>query len=355
MGILGWFGRDRARHAQRGRRSLVPRVEGVERRALLSTATITQTLTLAPTPTNFGYNSGTPAQPLAPPLELFNPALGTLLDVRVSGSANVTSQIKAENLGPSPTTITAGINGTGDPSATNATFEVDGLNMTLTGSGALSSSASVAAYDGNTDYSGPSGVTFPPLVVANSINPAPLTDTASLAFYTASANRTSITPTMSAQALATATAPGGNLSTSVQTTAGATITVSYDYTPGAATIARYGVHAQRTSLVVSLTQAVAATDAQNVNNYQVITPGRDRRFGTGDDVVDPINVANYNAATNTVTLIPVMNLNIHQPYELIISYPGQTPTVIPFNHRNLAGFNYHGGKFFQVVDGHVVR
>jgi hypothetical protein len=328
----------------------------MEERALLTTATITQTLTLAATPTNFGYNTGTPAQALGPALALFNPSLGTLLDVRVTGNANLTSQIKAENTSTSSgTTITAQVKGTGSPSSSDATFEVDGLNFTLTGAGAPTNSATVSAFDGNLDFQPPSGVTFPPLVVSDSVNQT-FTDAPALAFYTASSSRTTVTPTMSAQAFASASAPAGNLSTSVLTTAGATITVSYDYTPGPPTVKRFGVHMQRTSLVVAFTTPVTATDAQNVNNYKILTSGVDRRFGTADDVVIPINVANYNATANSVTLIPVINLNIHQPYELVYQFPGQTaPTVVPFNHRNLAGFNYHGGKFFAVVGGRVVR
>ncbi|MDR3635050.1 MAG: choice-of-anchor E domain-containing protein [Isosphaeraceae bacterium] len=310
---------------------------------LATVLTATQTLTLGSTFTNF---TGTP---LSPSLTLFNPAAGTLVGVLVTETGTLTSQLKAENISTSSgTTITGQV---------QDSFSLSGLNVTLPGSGTKSTpSFTATAYDGITDYAGTSGVTFAPLVVTSSISPALMTDTASLAFYTASAGRTTLTTTMSAQAITTFSAPGGNLQTSVQTTATGTITVTYEYIPGATTVARYGVHNQRTSLVVTLGEQVSAADAQTVSNYKIIAAGRDRRFGTRDDVVIPINSAAYNATTNAVTLVPATNLNIHQPYELVIQFPSDTtPTVIPFNHSNLAGFNYHGGQFFAVVDGHVVR
>jgi len=367
MGILAFVGLRKSHRARRAgdkrrasdkrRRAVAPRVEGMEQRALLATtATITQTLTLPATHTNFGYSTGNPAQALSPALNLFNPALGTLVDVRVTGNANLTSQIKAENTSTSSgTTITATVKGIGNPSSTDATFQVDGLNFTLTGAGGPTNTATVGPFDGTIDFQPPSGVTFPPLVVTNTVNQT-FTDAASLSFYTASASRTTVSPTMSAQAFASASAPTGNLATSVETTAGATLTISYDYIPGPASIARFGVHKNPTSLVVTFNTPVTATDAQNVNNYAILTSGRDRRFGTRDDVVIPINAAIFNTTTNAVTLIPAISLDIHQPYQLVYQFTGQTtPTVIPFNRRNLAGFNYHGGRFFAVVGGRVVR
>ena len=60
-----------------------------------------------------------------------------------------------------------------------------------------------------------------------------LTDPASLQFFTASANRTSITPTITANGFASASAANGNNSTTATTSASATITVSYTYIPAA--------------------------------------------------------------------------------------------------------------------------
>ena len=344
MGILRLLGLSRSTRTQpikrRTQRGWRPAVEGMEPRALLATiATITQTATLPSTPTNF---TGTP---LAPSIALFNPALGTLVDVRVTETANLSTQITATNTSRSSgTTVTGHV---------QDNYTVTGLNVTLSQSQPLTTQSATLGPVGGTQ---PTSVTFPALVSTQTITPAPMTDAASLAFYTATAGQTTVTPAMSASASASITEVGGNATFSAMTTATATVTVSYDYIPGPPGIARFGVHMQPTSLVVTFNQPLTAADAQNVNNYQIIAAGRDRRFGTRDDVVIPINAANFNATTNAVTLIPAMNLNIYQPYELVFQFPNQsTPTVVPFNHRNLAGFNYHGGRFFAVVGGRVVR
>lgn len=315
------------------------------RTLLTTTATMTQTLTLAPTATNLV------GQPLSPSLQLFNPSLGTLVSVTVTEAAAVSTVITATN-----TSTSSGTTFTGQA---QDSYELDGLNVLLTNSQTLTTQpATLGAAGGST----PSSVTFPALVSTDSISPAPMTDTADLDFYMATATQSAITPTLTASAQVTGSGVGGNANYSGTSAAEATVTVSYQYIPNPGTgptVARYGVHEQATSLVLAFNQALTATELTEVQDpsyYKIITPGNDHRFGTRDDVVIPINAANYDATTNAVTLVPAMNLNIHQPYELEFQFTDQsTPTVIRFNHSNLAGFNYHGGRFFAVVDGRVVR
>ncbi len=373
MNALGWLARWGFRKASRTARTSVrpktaaaPQLEPLEGKLLLTTLqTLTEpALVLAPKLTNFGFNSGLPPANLSPSLPLFNPALGTLVDVRVTVNASVTGTIQSQNRSASSGTTITGILQGSEIANTPALLEVDGLNEPFTASGIKTTTPfSASAYTGSPtappSFVPPSGVTFPPLTL--STNPTTLTfnDPATLAFYTASASRSSVTATMSTMAFAFASAPAGNLVTNAVTSGQANVSVSYDYMPALPVpikVLRIGVHRQKTQVIVLLSGSIDPATAQNTANYHIISPGPDRIFGNGDDVNIPIASATYNARNNAVTLIPVVNLNIHKPYELVVQYPGQaTPTVIPFNHTSLIGFNYHGGRFFNVVNGHVIK
>ena len=73
-----------------------------------------------------------------------------------------------------------------------------------------------------------------------------------------------------------------------------------------------GVQVVRVKVKKTRTQAIAvgfgrsinAGSATNLGNYRLIGAGRDRKFGTRDDVRLNLASASYNAATNTVTLSP---------------------------------------------------
>src|SRR5271166_2813668 len=268
-------------HAQRSRRT-IPSLESLEAIALLSTvsavvrlhdsghhllatkhmspggssssdmaATSTsvtlpaQTVSLGSTLTNFTN------LPLSPALNLFDPSLGTLISVAVSHSATLQGNVTSTNRSTSSSTvITASLSGS---------YSIDGLNEPISQPTRTVSSQPVAAgvFGSATDT-----VTFPTLFLTDSPSiPMTFTDPTSLAFFTASSGRATITPTMTAMATATANAPNGNLSTTTQTSASATVTVRYTYLPPTppptpmcptpVSIGRIGLHHQKTLLILT--------------------------------------------------------------------------------------------------------
>jgi len=280
--------------------------------------------------------------PLSPVLNLFNPSLGTLLSVEVSHSATIQSTITSQNLSTSsPTVITATLSGS---------YQIDGLNQPISQpTKTLSSQPMPAGVFG----SGTDTVTFPPLVLTDS-STTTFTDPTSLAFFTTSSGRSAITLTMNATAATAASAPNGNLLTTAQSSALATVTVSYTYLPVCPTVAgigRIGVHHQRTELIVTFDGPVDPTKAENPGEYSVIT-----RAGK----TIPIKSAAYNPATNSVTLIPARRLNVHLHFRLSLVLPcpnevtGGT-VVIPFGgKRSLIGFHNHRGEFVSVQNGRII-
>src|SRR5271166_5071993 len=370
-------------HAQRSRRT-IPSLESLEAIALLSTgsavvrlhdlghhllatkhmspggssssdmaATSTpvtlpaQTLSLGSTLTNFTN------LPLSPALNLFDPSLGTLISVAVSHSATLQGNVTSTNRSTSsPTLITASLSGS---------YSIDGLNEPISQPTRTVSSQPVAAgvFGSATDT-----VTFPPLFLTDSSSMT-FTDPTSLAFFTASSGRATITPAMTATATASASAPNGNLSTTAVTSASATtVTVSYTYIPTTPTppptpmcptpvsIGRIGLHHQKTLLILTFSGSVNPTLAEDTSNYSVITRGG-RRIA--------IVSATFNPTTNSVTLQPARRLNVHLHFQLSVKLPcpnaeSATPVLIPFGGRSsLIGFHNHRGQFVPVHGGRTVR
>ncbi len=155
-----------------------------------------QTVSLASTLTNFAN------EPLSPALNLFNPSLGTLLSVTVIHSAALTSTITSQNLSTtSGTVITASLAGS---------YQINGLNQAISQPTRSVSSAPTSA---GVFGSGTDTVNFPPLQLSDS-GTSMFSDPASLAFFTASAGRSTVTPTMTANASSSASAPTATCSRS---------------------------------------------------------------------------------------------------------------------------------------------
>ena len=304
--------------------------------------TPTQTVSLGTTLTNFTN------VPLAPDVNLFNPSLGTLLSVTVGHTATITSNITSQNLSPSsPTTITASLSGS---------YQIDGLNQPISQptKTVTSQPIGVGVFGSANDTA-----TFPPIVIPDS-STTTFTDASSLAFFTASANRSAIGLTMNATAVATANAPNGNLLTTTNTSASSSVTVSYTYLPTppppptpcptVVSVGRIGVHHQRTELVVTFSGTVDAAKADNPANYFVTN-------ASGNKI--PIVSASFDPATNAVTLLPVHWLNVHLRYNLSLVVPcanEQTPqtVVISFGTKwDLIGFHNKRGGFVSVNNGKV--
>ena len=147
-------------------------------------STAPQTLTLSSTRTPFTDRGFDPSS-----FNLFDPSLGTLTSVTVSHSASLNSNLIAENPAPIPIAITASINGS---------YQIKGLLQPITNSGSSSTGPIlVAAND-------PLNPTANDLPVSLTVSDPPitqiLTSAADLQFFTASAGRTTVSPTVSATA-----------------------------------------------------------------------------------------------------------------------------------------------------------
>ncbi len=149
----------------------------------------------------------------------FDPSLGTLTSIDVVHTATITSSLKAESLDSDPTTVTGTVSGT----------------LTLTGPGGKTFSVTpnvavgsfdAAAYDGVSDFAGPSGHDFGEHTATDSTTTT-ITDAATLAVYTGTG---SVSFTEKAAA-SSHTTGGGNVLNQVNTTAGGQVVVTYHYVP----------------------------------------------------------------------------------------------------------------------------
>jgi hypothetical protein len=117
-----------------------------------------------------------------------------------------------------------------------------------------------------------------------------------------------------------------------------------------ADIGRIGIHHQQTQLIVTFSGVVNSTLAENSNNYSVITK-------TGQRI--RVKSATYNPATNSVTLIPAVRLNMHLRFLLSVMLPCApgTPShtvLVPFGGKmSLIGFHNKRGEFVVVHHAHI--
>ena len=101
---------------------------------------------------------------------------------------------------------------------------------------------------------------------------------------------------------------------------------------------RYGFHAQPTYLLLNFNGPLNPTSAQNPSNYQILGPG-----GHRITVVSAI----YDPATQTVTLVPAVQLNIQWKYSLTVN--GATPAGL----TNLSGVPLDGSGKGHVGSNYV--
>ncbi|MFO0954379.1 MAG: choice-of-anchor E domain-containing protein [Isosphaeraceae bacterium] len=318
------------------------------------TATATQTVTVRQdaavpsTLTNFN-------QPFNPSINLFNPNLGQLVAVNVVSSAQIQSLIISEN---TSTTSGADITGT-----TNGTYTINGFPTAISGTlNGTTQTVSVPAFTGGPpDFTGPTTVFFPPLIVTDT-KTTTFNSPAALAYFTSSAGRTSITPRLIENAQSGASAPNGNLQTIVQTLGSGTISVNYVYMPrcpAVVSLVRFGIHQQPTLLQLTFDGPLDPAQASNPNYYRIAVPNKNGSFtGPGVTYV-PIASAKYDAATNTVLLTTARRLNVHYMFQLQIFLPCNNGNVITIQFggkRSLGGFvNPHkGNAFVPVRNGKVI-
>jgi IPT/TIG domain len=116
--------------------------------------------------------------------------------------------------------------------------------------------------------------------------------------------------------------------------------------PTVVSLVRFGFHMQQTSLVLEFSTALAATPAENVNNYQILTM---------DGQVIPVNSAVYDPATLTVTLVPTQRLSLDIFYQLTVN--GTAPNGLTGATGVLldgAGNGAPGSNFVRMFSGGIL-
>jgi photosystem II stability/assembly factor-like uncharacterized protein len=109
---------------------------------------------------------------------------------------------------------------------------------------------------------------------------------------------------------------------------------------------RFGVHVEPTTLVLTFSQAMDASSADTLANYTLVAQGH------GRGRVIRLVVANYDAAAQTVTLVPSQVLNLHRVYRLTVN------GTVPLGLTNTSGFlldgngdGKPGGNYVAILRG----
>ncbi|MFO0907349.1 MAG: Calx-beta domain-containing protein [Isosphaeraceae bacterium] len=96
-----------------------------------------------------------------------------------------------------------------------------------------------------------------------------------------------------------------------------------------------------TTVVLTFSDAIDSTRAQQLANYKLAAAGRDRRYDTRDDVITRFRSASYNATARTVTLTPVnRTIALTSPLQLRVIAGGLTDTLgraLDGNHDGAPG------------------
>jgi hypothetical protein len=89
--------------------------------------------------------------------------------------------------------------------------------------------------------------------------------------------------------------------------------------PQLVALARLGVHAQPTRVVLVFDSNLDSSRARDLANYQLTGAGPDGRLGTRDDRPIRLRASSYDAASRTVTLKPLRRLSSRNTYALLVS------------------------------------
>jgi uncharacterized repeat protein (TIGR01451 family) len=130
-----------------------------------------------------------------------------------------------------------------------------------------------------------------------------------------------------------------NFTTSVSNTVAEVVGAASGSGPRLILVQRYGYHWMPTRLVLTFDRALDPTTAQNLSNYQITTTKGARI---------KLKSAVYDDQTHTVTLRPVLRMNLHYRYSITIN--GSSPTGVQDAGKALldgagsgtSGSDYHG-------------
>jgi hypothetical protein len=74
----------------------------------------------------------------------------------------------------------------------------------------------------------------------------------------------------------------------------------------------------QTAVVLTFSENLDPARATSLVNYRLVTPGRDKRFGTRDDKVVLLVSATYDPTARTVTLVLMKKITAAGPYQLTV-------------------------------------
>ena len=176
-------------------------------------ATIVQSASVPLMPTNITD------EPLTPVINPFDTSLGTLDSVTIEFNGLMSGDARSESLDAQPATLTWNLEGL---------FTLVGPNNTtlFTETATVRDSAEVAAYDGTTDFQGPSAVSFIGLTGNVSGEKTFTNDSVFNAFL----GTEPVDFLFSAETISIVTGTA-NIVNAIATKAQADVTVTYDYTP----------------------------------------------------------------------------------------------------------------------------
>jgi streptogramin lyase len=119
--------------------------------------------------------------------------------------------------------------------------------------------------------------------------------------------------------------------------------------PHVSNLQRFGLHQQPTTLVLTFTEALNTTPAQNVNNYTLLTATQSHGIiRTGRKI--RITRAVYDPNKNTVTLFPAERLVLRLLYQLTVN--GQAPNGLTDTQERLLdgnGSGQPGSNFVAII------
>ena len=93
-------------------------------------------------------------------------------------------------------------------------------------------------------------------------------------------------------------------------------------------------------MVLTFSEDLDRARAANLANYHVVTPGRDKRFGTRDDKVVALLSAVYDPTAWTVTLVLRKKLTVSGQYQLTVN--GTSPGGVADLVGNLLDGDHDG-------------
>ncbi len=115
--------------------------------------------------------------------------------------------------------------------------------------------------------------------------------------------------------------------------------------PAVTNLTRTGIHNQPTQFIITFDTPLTASTANDLANYKLVSAGRDKKFGTKDDVTIPISTVTYSSFNDTVTLTTKL-IPINEELELTVrgtapnGVTNTTGTLLDGANNGTSGTNF---------------